>query len=120
MSEKPEVTALRKKLGDECKERDELLKQLDMSLDLQALWPDVFEGEKPVTAVLTGNPQNPATMRFKIVREGDDRDFKLSEVPEALLAFHIDQIKDGHLQALVKQYVDMLHGKPKRRSWNRR
>ena len=120
MPEKPEVTALRTRLGDECKERDELLKKLDQSLDLQALWPEVFEGEKGARVRLTGSSTAPATMTLEIRRGSDavTRQFPLKDVPKPLLDFYIGRIPDPAHRALINRYIDMLQG-ARSRFWNR-
>ena len=101
------IAELTKQLKKETAEHKEMVHQLDMSLELQKLWPQAFDCGS-VKANLVGNYHKPETMIFRILRsDGDIRDYHLIDVPDALLDFHIDRIESDHKYArdAIRDYV---------------
>jgi len=79
----------------------ELLAELDVSLTMQAFWPEAFE-HGHCSSFVTGSPYSPDKVKITIKRmdtegnEVDRREWPPSEVPEELLAR--THIRDALLQ----------------------
>jgi len=80
-------------LGDARKEQDRLFHALQMSVQIQQLWPEAFQFGS-VTASLHGPFVSERLHELQLrVRRGDvdERYFPIAEVPKELRDFHIDR-----------------------------
>jgi hypothetical protein len=70
-------------------ERDKLIEALEVSLEIQALWSDVFDNGT-VTCQLTGKYDKLENLKLKIKNGVSEREFNLEDVPYNLRKRHLD------------------------------
>ena len=101
------------KLQKAHQEKGELLRELDASLAIQALWPEAFDKGK-VVGCLSGDARREDLDKLALLLKnaaGESKTFKLDEVPYSLRRIHVMRFCRktpwrGHGDKLMKKWLN--------------